>query len=100
MGPPVPTRLPTISREQLTYLANTGNLNSSSRGIFHHQPSVRKDISPGEGGGMPEKEESAEKVAAAEKLNFCPQQLKWTGSKEKLLSRSLSGRLMTICRQK
>jgi hypothetical protein len=59
MGQPVPIRLPTIPRHELTHLACTGQLQPLLSGISDTQAFVNPDVSPGGGVGMPSEETNA-----------------------------------------
>jgi hypothetical protein len=59
MGQPVPIRLPTTPRHELTHLARTGQLQPLLSGISDTQAFINPDVSPGGGVGMPSKETSA-----------------------------------------
>jgi hypothetical protein len=66
----VPMHLPSISRHELTRLAQSGQLEGLLNGIAGTQASVRSEHSPGGGVGMPLQPMSAGTVAAAQVGKF------------------------------
>jgi hypothetical protein len=63
-GNKVPMHLPSISRHELTRLAQTGHLEGLLEGHSANQAFVKSDMTPGGGVGMPKQGASARDVAA------------------------------------
>jgi hypothetical protein len=79
-GKKVPMRLPTISRYELTHLAQTGALEDLLSSYSANQALVKSDMAPGGGVGMPKQETSARVVAAwAGKVELLPTTVKVDG---------------------
>jgi hypothetical protein len=79
-GRKVPIRLPTISRHELTRLAQIGALKALHSSHSANQALVKSDMAPGGGVGMPKQGTSAREVAArAKKVELLPTTVKVDG---------------------
>jgi hypothetical protein len=86
-GRKVPMHLPTVSRHELTRLAQTGALEDLLSSHSANQALVKNDT-PGGGVGMPKQEASAREVAArAEKVELLPTTVKVEGVQGKVVTR-------------
>jgi hypothetical protein len=87
----VPMHLPTISRHELTRLAQTGQLEGLLYGIADTQASVQSENLPGGGVGMPVQPVSAGTVAAAQvgKVENLPTVVKVDGVQGKAVTKEL-----------
>src|SRR6476469_3076863 len=87
-GNKVPMHLPTISRHELTRLAQDGQLRGLLDGTSQDQASVKSDMSHGGGGGMPVQETSADEVAARMgKSEILPKTVKVDGVQGKAVTK-------------
>jgi hypothetical protein len=89
-GRKVPIRLPTISRHELTRLAQTGALEDLLSSHSANQALVKSDMTPGGGVGMPKQGTSTREVAAwAGKVELLPTTVKVDGVQGKAVTNEL-----------